>query len=174
LLDQAAQIVLKEWCRHVAHLADSAPALLGFETSPRFLQTSAGETTMMVLSLEVRLGDAVEQMQLAFPQTMIEPLSGQLNPAMAGRTSAPAAAPARPLQWNGELDDLRVPLSAEWHGLTIRARDLAHLKVGDVLPVDSRCSNEVEVRLAKIPKFVARLGKRGNTWAVELLESVAG
>ena len=67
-----------------------------------------------------------------------------------------------------------MPLTAEWHGLSIKARDLAHLKIGDVLPVDPRCSTEVEVRLAKIPKFLARLGKRGNSWAVELIKPVAG
>jgi flagellar motor switch protein FliM len=175
LLDQAAQIILKEWCRHVAHLPDSAPAVLGYETSPRYLQTASSETNLVVLSLEVRLGDAVEHMQLAFPQPMLEPLVGQLDPALADNSPSPAArAPTRPLVWNSALDELRVPLTAEWHGLAIKARDLAHLKVGDVLPVDPRCSSEVEVRLAKIPKFLARLGKRGNSWAVELIKPVAG
>ncbi len=172
LLDQAAQIILKEWCRHVAHLPDSAPALLGHENCPRFLQTAASETNMLVLSLEVRVGDAVEQLQLAFPQPMLEPLVGQLDAVLEARVPTPAAAAPRPLKWNPDLDELRVPLSAEWHGLAIKARDLAHLKVGDVLPVDPRCSTEVEVRLARIPKFLARLGKRGNAWAVELLGPV--
>ncbi|MEY2410413.1 MAG: flagellar motor switch protein FliM [Verrucomicrobiota bacterium] len=172
VLEQAAQIILKEWCRHVGHLADSAPSLVGHENSPRFLQTALQETNMMTLSLEVRLGDAVEQLQLAFPQPMLQPLVGQLDPALAGRVPAEILSVPRPLQWNAELDELRVPLSAEWHGLSIQARDLAHLKVGDVLPVDARCSAQVEVRLARIPKFVARLGKRGNAWAVELLEPV--
>ena len=102
---------------------------------------------------------------------MLQPLIRQLNPPLEPKNEI-AAAPLPPLKWNHELDAVKVPLSAEWVGLEMDARQLAHLKVGDVLPVESDSINHTAVHLASVPKFTGRLGKCGNAWAIELLERI--
>jgi flagellar motor switch protein FliM len=173
LLDQALQPFLQEWCRAVALLPEATPALLGHETNPRFLQTCSTDTNMLVLALGVRLTDCSEKVHLAFPFPMLEALIRQLNPPLeTGKPNVPPPPPA--VVWNTEFNSLKVPLSAEWDGIEINTRQLVQLKVGDILPIDPHHINRTHVRLAKVRKFVARLGKCGNTWAVELTQSLKG
>jgi flagellar motor switch protein FliM len=127
---------------------------------------------MLVLSLSIRMGEASSPIVLALPYPMIDPLLQKLEPPRPQSQAAPAATPARSYKWNSQLDEVPVALSAHWNGLQITARELINLKVGDLLPVDSRNLNQVEVRMSGVPKFTARLGTRGPSWALEFLSSI--
>lgn len=167
LLDQACQNLLNEWCTLWQKVSDLRPAILGHETNGRFLRSSPHDTVMLVLSMEVRMGDCMEQMQLAFPFMTIEPLVRQLSLLNDGETDPQSKPPAR-VAWNRDLDEVKIRIEAEWHGLQISARELACLQPGDILMLDPQCFQHVEVRLERITKFRGRLGTCGDNWAVEL------
>lgn len=169
LLDQAVQLIVLEWCNLWPELKDPRPVLLGHENNSRFLQTSSPDTVMMVLSLEAGMGDYMESIQIAFPYAMLEPLVENLGMRMspnADQTGASASAP----KWRRDYEDVMVPVTAEWPALELIARDLVELEVGQVLEVAPEFANQVQIRLAGMPKFVGRLGTRGNRWAVEITE----
>jgi len=147
------------------------PVLLGHENNGRFLTSSAHDCVMLILSMEVRLGDCTEQMELAFPFHTIEPLIHQADPGDGADASAAATKPGRS-RWSPNLDEVLVRVNAEWHGLEMSVGDLSRLKCGDVLMLDEDCFDRVEVRLEQRPKFHGRLGTAGGGWAVELTESV--
>ena len=130
-----------------------------------------GIGSVVVLALEVRLQDVTEKIHLAFPYPMLQPVIRQLNPPVEAKKEI---TPPRPLamKWNSELNSVRIPLTVQWDGLQINARKLAHLKVGDVLPVEPDRINHTCVQLARIPKFTGRLGKCGQAWAIELLQQI--
>ena len=171
LLDQMVEVLLGEWCQIVTALPAAKPAIVGHETIPRFLQTAPSDTSVFVLTLEFRLNDCKEKVHFALPYPMLQPVIRQLNPPLELQKQTPSTPPA-PVRWNPCLDSIPVPLSVEWEGLEIDARKLAHLKVGDVLPLAPERIERAAVRLASVPKFSGRLGKCGQTWAVELLERI--
>jgi flagellar motor switch protein FliM len=169
-LDLAAGLLLREWCQEVTQLPDAHPQLIGHETNARYLQTASHDTNMLVLTVELHMNEYRERLHLGFPYLMVEPLIRQLAPPPEPRRAE--AGPPQPLHWNAELNDVSVPVSAEWTGLQITARELAQLKVGDVLQLDPQQFNHVKVRLARVPKFVGRLGTREKAWAVALTGTV--
>ena len=77
-----------------------------------------------------------------------------------------------PVQWNPQLDDVLVPITAQWENLVITARELSQLKVGDFIQLSPDCVQEIQIRLASKTKFVGRLGTQGNHRAVELQQTV--
>lgn len=168
LLDQALNIIVVEWCNHWSGLEELRPALLGHESNGRFLQTSPHDTVMLVLAMETRIGDCVEQMQIAIPYYTLEPLVLKMNTKLDPQEHAAEAGAS--LLWNERLDDMKIPVTAEWPELQITARQLTQLKVGDLFPLSPQFVERVQVRLAKLPKFIGRLGTRGPCWAVELTE----
>jgi flagellar motor switch protein FliM len=164
LLEQAAMIVLSEWCGQWAGAADLKPELLGRETQGQFLNTAPRETAMLALTLEAAFGECQAAIHLALPCYSLEPLVRKLEPAPV---AAPAAAPPAPRpRWNRAFDDVAVPVTAIWSDLTLTARDLAALKAGDVLPLDPECVNRVKLRLSAVPRFEGRLGASGGRRAV--------
>jgi flagellar motor switch protein FliM len=172
LLEQVVQMFIGEWCSHWHKFQDLKPVILGHENSGQFLQTAHSDTVMLVMSVEARIADCLEQIQLAFPYVTIEPLVRQLGEKieieLPGMQPATAAKP----RWNTELEKARIPITAEWPKLEMTARDLGNLKVGDVLPLGPEIVNNVCLRLASTPKFTGRLGTQGAKWAVEITESL--
>lgn len=168
LHEQAVQVILNEWCGHWGASQELRPVLLGTESSGRFLQTAPPDTVMLLLTLEARLGDCIEQLQVCFPCYTLEPLTRQLNQNFDA-TAKEAAAPATiPFQWNPQFDEVLVPITAEWQGVELLARAVAELKIGDVLTLDPHCAGQITLRLAGLPKFTGRLGTQADQWAVEV------
>lgn len=169
LLDQAVGIVIGEWCRHWSDLQDLRHVQLGHETNGQFLPSAQPDAIMLVLSMEVRMGDCMEVMQLAFPYQMIEPLVRKLGEQMS--PEAPGATPQHPLRppvWNPRLADVHMSVKADWPPLSMKARDLSQLHVGDWVPVPAEFMTQVRLRLEGTPRFMGRLGTVGSRWAIEL------
>lgn len=173
LLDQAVQLILGEWCSHWSKVKELKPALLGSETNGKFIQTASPETMMLVIALEARLGNCVEKIQIGFPYASLESLIRQLAKSADMLSDAtPPPAPKAACKWNPCFDEVTIPLTAEWQGLEMTARDILALKVGDVLQISPQCAQQVKVRLADHLKFNARLGTVAGNWAVELTQQI--
>jgi flagellar motor switch protein FliM len=173
LLDQAVQLILGEWCIHWSKMKELKPVLLGCETNGKFIQTALPETMMLVVAMEGRIGNCVQQIQIGFPYSSLEILIRQLT--KGADTAADAPSPPLPkaaCKWNPCFDDVRIPLVAEWQGIELTAREILALKVGDVLPINGQCAQQVKVRLADHPKFNGRLGTVAGNWAVELTQVI--
>jgi len=173
LLDQAVQLILAEWCSHWSKVKELKPVLLGHETNGKFIQTAPPETIMLVIAMEARVGNCVEQIQIGFPYASLEILIRQLTKSADMAADAPPQPSAKtPCKWNACFDDVCVPLVAEWQGLELAARDILALKVGDVLQINRQCVEQVKVRLADHLKFNGRLGTVAGNWAVELTQAI--
>jgi len=166
LLSQAVQIILGEWCNHWANIQELRPAVIGVETNGGFLQTASHDTVLLVLGMEAKLGDCLEQMQIAIPCYTLEPLIRKL--AQVNGNSPETAPLPTPLKWNKSFDDVKIPVTAIWSGLEMTARDLTKLKPGDIVPLGEDCTQHVRVRLADLAKFEGRLGTTSGKWAVSL------
>lgn len=170
LLEQVIQIVLGEWCSQWNRLKDLRPVVLGHETNGRFLQTAARDAVMLGLSIEVRIGDCLEHLQLGFPYATLEPLSSLLKGNLeAGKNGSDIPANTAPT-WNRGLNDVKIPVTAKWMGMEVTVRDMARLQVGDVIELKPEVARQIHVDLAGLPKFVGRLGTRDQMWAVEITQ----
>ena len=170
LIDQVATLLLSEWCNHWPEMRDLKPALLGHENNSRFLQTATPDTAMLVLTMNSGIGDQLEPIQLLFPYATVEPLMRLLNPPMPETDAAPARA-GKP-KWNAEFNDIKVPVTAEWHGLKMSAGEITRLKSGDVVMLDPQCAAQVHLRFSHLPKFIGRPGTCSGKWAVQLTSPI--
>lgn len=165
LLEEVDRIVANEWCTHWSKAQELQPVLLGHETSGRFLQTSQPDAAVFELSLEARFGDLVERITLGFPFATVEPLIRAL-----GRTarSVASATPVPRPKWSCDFDDVPVSMVAEYAGIKLTARELTHLKLGDVIPLPPDFSTLVRILVANRARFAGRLGACARKAAVEV------
>lgn len=174
LLGQISQLLTEAWCAHWAGWKELKPALIGHESDPRYLQTSAPESPLLVANFTAQIGDCTGQVRLVLPITTLEPLlqkiRAELKPPV--ETQAPATTNAKSATWNPALDHVNIPISAELPGPQITARQLQTLKVGDVLSLPIEAANQVQLRLGGVTRFNARLGTRDEHWAVEVLNAL--
>ena len=91
LLSTVVSLIVNEWCSIWRDLMEIQPSVLGYEVNSRYLETSSADTIMLVVGMETRISDVVEQMQFAFPHHMLEPLGRKLRvaPQTAGKRRKP-------------------------------------------------------------------------------------
>jgi flagellar motor switch protein FliM len=170
LSDQAATLIMSEWCNHWPEMRDLHHQLLGHENNSKFLQTSPPDTAMLIISVESTIAEQKETFHIVFPYATVDPLMRLINPSLPGTdTTAPRTAKAR---WNSEFDAVKVPVTAEWQGLKMSAGDITRLKPGDLLTLDPACAAQVLVRFGNIPKFLGRPGTSDAKWAVQLPSAI--
>jgi flagellar motor switch protein FliM len=175
LLEQSVQLFLEEWCRRWSKVRELKPVILGYESSDGLMPATAPETVMLVISMQANFGGCGGEIQIGLPYAAVEPLVRglcQSAPAMANPAPpAPAQSP-RAWRWNHCFNEVRVPVTAEWDGLEMTARQILALKVGDVLRLDSQRAPQVNVRVADTLRFQGRPGTLAGHWAVELTQAV--
>lgn len=168
LLDQALQLLLGEWCNHWNYEQEIRPILLGHETNGRFLQTAASDTVMLHLSMEAHVGDCVEPIQLGFPYYTLEPLVLRMNKLLDLNAQDAISIKAKDTVWNPGFEDVRVPVTAEWTGISMNVSEVANLRPGDMISLPPESSSEVMIRLANLKKFQGSVGTVDKHWAIQV------
>lgn len=172
LLEQVVNLVMTEWCASWSAYEELRPTLLGYESNGRFLNTSPHDTIMLTMTMEAKIGDCMEQMQLAVPFHTLEGLVRRLGQNIDSSAVEGAPRVGATPNWNRQFDEIQVPVTAEWQGLDMTARQVACLSEGDFIRLDPSLSDQVRIRLSQITKFNGTLGVADNRWAVQLKEVI--
>ena len=173
LAAKVVNLMLAEWCNTWADTFPMRPLLLRHETSGRYLNLGPPETMFLSLGLEARIAQTVETVQIALPQTILEPLISKLNADLQNGQRPQAAQPGAGPRWNPALNDVLIQVSARWRGLEISARQLADLKPGALLRLRPDATGRVELSLDARPKFAGQLGTSGRQLAVKIVEPLS-
>jgi flagellar motor switch protein FliM len=171
LLEDILQIVFEEWCGQWKNEQELHPAIIGHENNGRFLQTSPKDAVMLVLALEVAFGDCSEQMQIGVPYYTIEPLVRKMQ-ARRQKDNAVATTEKR-ATWFGAYDHITVPVRAEWDAFEVSLREIASLRVGDVIELPAALLSQTRILLNGTPKFVGTVGLDADRTAVQITRKLA-
>ncbi|MHB1308767.1 MAG: flagellar motor switch protein FliM [Limisphaerales bacterium] len=168
LLEQTVNLILDEWCRRWSAVPNLRPVLLGHESQPRFVRVAPPETAVVRVTLAAVVGESRNSLQFVLPSVTVEPLFRPYSAPPPGLAAA-APRPRGAVGWNPDFGEVPVRLTATWPDLGLTLDRLAGLKPGDLLLMHPGLVNEVEVALETVPRFHARLGRRGQNVAIEIL-----
>jgi flagellar motor switch protein FliM len=166
LLEDVLKIILEEWCSQWKEDKELHHAIIGHESNGRFLQTSARDSVVLALAIEVSFGDCSEQIQIGLPYYTIEPLVKSLQQRRQ-KDTAPVAAAAK-AEWHDVYEHVQLPVRAEWNLPDMPLREIASMRVGDLLEIPLGNIEQTRVLLNGIPKFLATVGLEGQQVAVKL------
>ena len=166
LLEDIIAIILEEWCGQWKTDQELHPVILGHENNGRFLQSSPKDAVVLVLALEASFGDCSEQIQLGVPYYTIEPIVRQLQ--LRRQKEATADKTEKHAVWQEAYDHILVPVRAEWDACEVQLREIANLRVGDVLELPATLFDETRLLLNGTPKFVGKIGVDGDRAAVQI------
>jgi flagellar motor switch protein FliM len=166
LLEDIVVIILEEWCAQWRNEQELRPLLVGNENNGHFLQTSPKDAVVLALTLEASFGDCTEQIQIGVPYYMIEPLVKKMQ-ARRQKDSAVSVS-EKQATWIGAYDHIQVPVRAEWDAFEISLREIANLRVGDLLELPASLLQQTQILLNGTPKFTGTVGLDGEHAAVQI------
>ena len=173
LIDQVAQIFLREWAKFWNFEEPLRATLLGNESDPTHIPAASMEETFYHIAIDAEMGDCVAQVQMLLPVRGLEPLLRHLAQQTHSGTEdeEEESYEVEHVKWKPMYDKVKVPLVAQWTDLTILTRELLHLKEGDIIPIDPKRLNQVEVQLAGMTKYTGSLGSLDKKAAVQIRET---
>lgn len=170
LIEDVVLILLEEWCNQWKNEQELRPLVIGHENSGRFLQTSPKNAIVLVLALEASLGDCSEQIQIGVPYYTIEPVVKKMQARRQKETEISQI--EKKAAWLASYDAITVPVRAEWSAFELSMREIAQLRVGDVVELPPEIIEGTRISLAGTPKFMGRAGQEDGKVAVELTSRV--
>ena len=141
------------------------------ETNPEFVQVVPSSETVVLISFELKSENVNGLINLCYPYISIEPIALRLGGQ--NLVSSAKEVPREELLKNRkrlELFDtfMRVVLGTS----KLKIKDMVNLKPGDIIPLDRRIKEPIEVFVNDELKFYGKPGYYGKYKGVEILSRV--
>lgn len=179
LTDVEKQIMQKVMVRILERLRESwinvidlAPTIELIESNPQFAQIVPPGDMVLSVTIEVKIHDVTGNMTLCIPYNTVEPIANKFNAA-----SWFAAVRKEPLQTNVEaithqVREVYLPFVVELGTATVTLQDVLGLQAGDLLVIDRKVKEDLDVRVGNLVKYRGRPGVLGKKMAIGLTQVI--
>ncbi|MDH7480148.1 MAG: flagellar motor switch protein FliM, partial [Syntrophomonadaceae bacterium] len=129
-----------------ATVAEISPKLEFIETNPQFAQIVSASEMIVLISIEVRLGDNLGMINLGIPYLILEPVLSRLSVHYwFSSASREEATPQTRQNLRKKLETAMLPIRVILGHSTITVAELLDLQVGDVIPLAQKVGEDVAV-----------------------------
>jgi len=141
------------------------------EMEADFVQIAPASEIVIVVSLDVNIGVNTYLMNLCFPTFALEEVMARLNRQQIS-TSVLKLSPARIREnmsvMKQQMTTTYLPVVAELGRAALTVRELLDLKTGDIIKLNKRINQELEITIADRKKLAARPGSVEGKKAVRI------
>ena len=155
ILEGFLKIVIDDLREAWKPVVDLDMLIVGRETRPQLLQIVAPNEVVLSIVFHVQVGEARGMMSLCVPALILEPIIQKFNQSFYSRNrDAPVEQTSALLN---VLSSVTFPVAAELHGTSATMEDLLCLTPGDVLRLDHRVDQPIEISVGGLVKFMGEL-----------------
>ncbi len=144
------------------------PRLTRIETNFQFAQMISPNETVSIVTLNVKVGNTEGMMNICIPYGCLEPVIDKLN-----TKSWYSSARLRDDEIYKEVIEFaiakaKVPVKVVLGRSTISVNDFINMQKGDIIKLDTKTDDELNVFVGNIRKFTALPGSSSDTYAVKI------
>lgn len=162
-------LLLKEaWQDHLP----MSPEIIGFESTPDMLQFANHEDNVLVANIEVRSGGFNGLIAMCVPLISLEGFLGEKTGP--GGVSGSRAAPVEPIHRQvvqRALLNANVDLTARFATFRLQAREIAGLKVGQIIQTTTPVDGLVELHINGRRRFLGTVGQQRRTLGLRITQA---
>ena len=164
LLVMFTQLLREPW----KNVVDISPVLSRLETNPQFAQVIAPSDMIAIVTLNMKIGDVEEMLNICLPFFTLEDVMDKLNTKYWFSTMQENHDEHYEEYIESMIRRVDVPIKAVLGKSTISVSDFLNLQVGDCIRLDSRVDTDMEVYVGNIKKFTALPGTEKDSYAVQI------
>ncbi|GAB6152495.1 flagellar motor switch protein FliM [Desulfosporosinus burensis] len=155
-----------------AEVYELKPQFVAMETNPQFTQIVAPNEMVVLITLEVRIGEAVGMINLCMPYLVLEPILDKLSTFFLFSTKAKVTSPEQVQAIRKKIEWAKVDMVAFLGHSEILVRDLLDLTEGDVIPLNQSVNDPLPIYVGEFMKFKSIPGLHGEHLAVQISEII--
>ena len=150
------------------NVLDVDPRLERIETNPQFAQIISPTEMIAIVTINIKIGDVEGLINLCLPYITLEPVMEKLNTKFWYSSMQEATDE----EYSDDIESLitkaDVPITAILGRSTISVSDFSTLVPGDIIRLDRKVDDELDVFVGDIRKFTALPGSSGKNYAVRV------
>ncbi len=144
------------------------PTLERIETNSQFAQFVSPNEMTSVVTMDIKIGDVQGLMNICIPYTVVEPVIDKINTKYWYSTADVKSNETYREMIEETLGRAQIPVRAIMGRSAISVNDFIHLQVGDIIKVDTKLEDDLDVYVGNIKKFSALPGAHNDAYAVKI------
>ena len=152
------------------NVVEITPRLNRIETNSQFAQIISPSETIAIVTINLKIGDVEGLMNICLPYTTLEQVMDKLNTKYWFSTMKEKDSNSYEAAIENIIDNALIPMKAVLGTSKINVQDFVNLQLGDVIRLDRKVDDELEVYVGNIKKFKALPGYSDNKYAVRVTE----
>ena len=150
------------------NVVEITPRLNRIETNSQFAQIISPSETIAIVTINLKIGDVEGLMNICLPYTTLEPVMDKLNTKYWYSTMQDKDEQQYVDAIETLISKAPIPMKAVLGNSTISVSDFSGLQVGDIIRLDTKVNQELDVFVGNIKKFTALPGSSGDKYAVRI------
>jgi len=168
IVDNALDQLVRAW----QNITPLTLELKDFETNPQLIQISPPGETAIMISFEVKIQDFSSLLNLCFPYFVLEDVMPKLSAQhQIAHTQKKSTRHDEGIVQH-KLRSAEIPLKVTLGSTKLSLRDILGLETGDIVRLDNRLDEMLDVIIQDTPKFKAKPGLFRNHKAVQIVSAV--
>ncbi|ARA94764.1 flagellar motor switch protein FliM [Rhodothermaceae bacterium RA] len=145
---------------------------VAFESNAEFVQIIPGVEPAIVCTFEVVIYDQRSFINICYPYILLERMLGRTGMKQWISSATTRVEPEVRQRYENNLRSMTVELRAMLGSTRLSVSELMQLEVGDVIPLERRTNEAVQVLIGNTEKFRAVAGQSGRRRALRILDVV--
>ncbi|MBQ9442139.1 MAG: flagellar motor switch protein FliM [Selenomonadaceae bacterium] len=156
-----------------ANVATINPFLETTESNPQFTQIVPPSDMVVIVTIQVRVGEIEGMMNICIPYLVLEPIMSKLTTTFWVASSISKDDNEGDLYAiQAKLEKTKVSLIVEVGQVQITIREFLTLGFGDVLQLGTKVKDDLPCKIGKNAKFYCRPGTSGKKMAVQITKII--
>jgi len=165
VIDRALDQLKEVWTNVVRF----EPKLEATEDNPQFVQIVPPSDMVVIITLQMKVGDVEGFMNICMPYLVLEPVMSKLTTTFWVASSVSREDnPEQVEVLKRRIEKTYVPFIVELGEINISIREFLTLGFGDVLQLDTKVKDELRCKVGTHTKFYCRPGTSGKRSAVQI------
>ena len=150
------------------NVVDIHPRLERIETNSQFAQIISPSEMIAIVTINIKIGDVEGLMNVCLPYLTLEDIMDKLNTKYWYSTMQDKDEQQYVDAIETLISKAPIPMKAVLGNSTISVSDFSGLQVGDIIRLDTKLNQELDVFVGNIKKFTALPGSSGDKYAVRI------
>ncbi len=150
------------------------PRLERIETNSQFAQIISPSEMIAIVTISMKIGDVEGLMNICLPYIVLEPVMDKLNTKYWFSTMQNKDVNTYEDAISSLISKARIPVKAVLGTSSISVNDFLNLSIGDIIRLDTKMDEELDVYVGNIKKFTALPGSSNENYAVRLTQILRG
>ena len=152
---------------------DLRPRLQQIETNPQFAQIVPPSEMVILVTLEIKIGEEAGMMNICIPYITIEPIVSKLSSQFWFSSVRRSSTTQYLGTLKEKLADVEMQLVAEVASMNVPMRDVLNLRMGDVVRFNNTKINDpLTLSVGNKKKFYCQAGTIGKKVAVQVISKI--